>query len=195
VLETVLNGLLPAAFVIVLGWLAGRRGCVLGMPSSLGVKVPGRASAPRFAAPHILPSAVATTSALRLQGFRGSFPHPTRSLCTLRHGRHLPQRNTRYLAGATPYPGRTFTGWIAPASLGAPLLLQRGGLSPLTPRQSPGAPTIRMVSAPHPDRRATGGSERAKSAVAGTSTRRISECMAVGSICIARSIATASWSM
>src|SRR5208283_5324543 len=61
-----------------------------------------------------------TSRPLRLQVFRGSIPHPTRSLCTLRHGRHLPQRNTRYRAGATPYPGRTFTGWIAPASPGAP---------------------------------------------------------------------------
>jgi hypothetical protein len=25
-------------------------------------------------------------------------------------------RNTRYQAGATPYLGRTFTGWISPAS-------------------------------------------------------------------------------
>ena len=29
-------------------------------------------------------------------------------------------RNTRYQAGATPYLGRTFTGWIPPASPGAP---------------------------------------------------------------------------
>ena len=37
------------------------------------------------------------------------------SLCTLRnHCRQWP-RNTRYQAGATPYLGRTFTGWIAPA--------------------------------------------------------------------------------
>src|SRR6266567_1694498 len=37
------------------------------------------------------------------------------SLCTLRdHCRQWP-RNTRYQAGATPYLGRTSTGWIAPA--------------------------------------------------------------------------------
>ena len=42
--------------------------------------------------------------------------HPAQLLCTLRHGRHLPRRNTRYQAGATPYLGRTFTGWIPPAS-------------------------------------------------------------------------------
>jgi hypothetical protein len=38
-------------------------------------------------------------------------------LCTLRRGRHLPRRNTRYWAGATPYPGRTCTGWNSPAFL------------------------------------------------------------------------------
>jgi hypothetical protein len=31
-----------------------------------------------------------------------------RSLCTLRRGRRLPQRNTRYRAGATPFPGPDF---------------------------------------------------------------------------------------
>src|SRR5438477_6322402 len=37
------------------------------------------------------------------------------SLCTLRnHCRQWP-RNTRYQADVTPYLGRTFTGWIAPA--------------------------------------------------------------------------------
>src|SRR5215211_6283447 len=47
----------------------------------------------------------------------GSIPHPTGLLCTLRRGRRLPRRNTRYRAGATPYPDRTFTGWNAPAFL------------------------------------------------------------------------------
>src|SRR5215212_8901416 len=42
-------------------------------------------------------------------------PHPTQSLCTLRdHCRQWP-RNTRYQADATPYLGRTCTGWTAPA--------------------------------------------------------------------------------
>src|SRR5262249_27174978 len=41
------------------------------------------------------------------------------SLCTLRdHCRQGP-RNTRYQADATPYLGRTSTGWIAPALPGA----------------------------------------------------------------------------
>src|SRR5262252_8871966 len=66
-------------------------------------------------------------------------------LCTLRRGRHLPRRNTRYQAGATPYLGRTFTGWIAPASPGAPLLLHRSGLAPPTPCRSPGAPVGKRV--------------------------------------------------
>src|SRR5262249_31954079 len=37
------------------------------------------------------------------------------SLCTLRNHCHQWPRNTRYQADATPYLGRTFTGWIAPA--------------------------------------------------------------------------------
>jgi hypothetical protein len=57
-----------------------------------------------------------TPRPLRHRFFRGSIPHPTRLLCTLRRSCRLPRRNTRYRAGATPYPGRTFTGWITPAS-------------------------------------------------------------------------------
>src|SRR6266851_7162740 len=100
---------------------------------------PGRATVPRITAPHMLPSAVATASAPAISRFRGSIPHPKRSLCTLRRGRHLPRRNTRYRAGATPFPDRTFTRWTAPASPGAPLLLHRKGLAPSTPCRSPGA--------------------------------------------------------
>ena len=37
------------------------------------------------------------------------------SLCTLRDPRHQWPRDTRYQADATPYLGRTSTGWIAPA--------------------------------------------------------------------------------
>ena len=47
------------------------------------------------------------------------------SLCTLRnHCRQWP-RNTRYQADATPYLGRTSTGWIAPALPGALTLSPR----------------------------------------------------------------------
>src|SRR5262249_19966849 len=54
---------------------------------------------------------------LRCLIFRGSIPHPMQSLYTLRdHCRQWP-RNTRYQADATPYLGRTSTGWIAPACL------------------------------------------------------------------------------
>src|ERR1700750_989332 len=41
------------------------------------------------------------------------------SLCTLRAHRRRWPRNTRYQADATPYLGRTSTGWIAPALPGA----------------------------------------------------------------------------
>src|SRR3954451_22081919 len=53
---------------------------------------------------------------IALQRLLVSHP-PTRLLCTLRRGRRLPRRNTRYRAGATRYPDRTFTGWNAPAFL------------------------------------------------------------------------------
>src|SRR4051812_4027572 len=47
------------------------------------------------------------------------------SLCTLRnHCRQWP-RNTRHQADATPYLGRTSTGWIAPALPGALILSSR----------------------------------------------------------------------
>jgi hypothetical protein len=41
------------------------------------------------------------------------------SLCTLRNHRRRWPRNTRYQADATPYLGRSSTGWIAPALPGA----------------------------------------------------------------------------
>ena len=47
--------------------------------------------------------------------FRGSIPHPRQSLCTLRNHRRQRSRNTRYQVDATPYLGRTSTGWTAPA--------------------------------------------------------------------------------
>ena len=44
-----------------------------------------------------------------------------KSLCTLRTHCRQWLRNTRYQADATPYLGRTSTGWIAPALPGAPI--------------------------------------------------------------------------
>ena len=44
--------------------------------------------------------------------FRGSIPHPMQLLCTLRNRCRERPRNTRYQADATPYLGRTCTGWI-----------------------------------------------------------------------------------
>jgi hypothetical protein len=84
-----------------------------------GVSDLGRAPAPRIAAPYMLPSTLRTVSASAVYRFRGSITHPTQLLCTLRRGRHLPRRNTRYQAGAAPYLDRSSTGWTAPASPGA----------------------------------------------------------------------------
>ena len=75
----------------------------------------GRATAPRLAAPHMLPSTFPTVSASATSGFSELNTHPTGSLCTLRHRRRRRSRNTRYRA--TRY---RFT---------------RAGLSPAGPRQ------------------------------------------------------------
>jgi hypothetical protein len=69
--------------------------------------------------PLILPSAAVNGLGLCICAFRGSIAHPAQSLCTLRDGRCLPPRNTRYRAPATAYSGRTLTGWTTPASPGA----------------------------------------------------------------------------
>lgn len=87
---------------------------------------PGTATPPRVTVAHMLPSAVLTASASAMSSFRGSIPHPTRSLCTLRSDRRQPPRNTHYQAGATRYLSRTSTGWSTPASPGA--------LRPLSPK-------------------------------------------------------------
>ena len=82
-----------------------------------GVNDHGGATLPRMAAALILPSTAITVSASASSSFRGSIAHPIRLLGTLRSGRRLPPRNTHYQAGATPYLGRTSTGWITPACL------------------------------------------------------------------------------
>src|SRR3984893_17970982 len=103
---------------------AGRRWPSVGSPRFRrdpfvrdGVFDLGRASAPRITVPHMLPSATlkASASAILLLS-RLNSPPRWGLLCTLRRGRCLPQRNTHYQAGATPYLGRTFAGWISPAS-------------------------------------------------------------------------------
>jgi hypothetical protein len=86
------------------------------------VSDPGRAAGPRIAVPLMLPSTVWNVSAPASKFLSWLNTDPTRLLCTLRRGRRLPRRNTRYQAGATPSLGRTCTGWIAPASPGAPKL-------------------------------------------------------------------------
>jgi hypothetical protein len=55
--------------------------------------------------------------------------HPNQLLCTLRDCRRRRPRNTRYRAGASPYPDRTLTGWTRSACPDAP---PHSGHSPLT---------------------------------------------------------------
>src|SRR5215469_14210424 len=112
------------------------------------VSDPGRATAPRITVQPVLPSTVLSGSASAMSSFSGLNTYPIRSLCTFRERRHRRPRNTRYRAarydptraglppagprqlrlahqhslpgGRYPYLGRTCTGWIAPASPGAP---------------------------------------------------------------------------
>src|SRR5690349_13739317 len=69
--------------------------------------------------PHLLPAAVRSASASATLSLSKLNTVLVVSLCTLRGRRRRRPRNTRYRAGATPYPDRTSTGWIAPASPGA----------------------------------------------------------------------------
>src|SRR3954453_11356231 len=66
------------------------------------VSDPGRATVPRIAAPLMLPSALWTASAPALTFISWLHTVPTRSLCTLRRGRRLPRRNTRYRRALPP---------------------------------------------------------------------------------------------
>ena len=66
-----------------------------------------------------------TSRPLRRHGFRGSILHPMHSLCTLHLSRRRLTCNTHYWAGATPYPGGTFTRWNTPAFPGAPVFPSR----------------------------------------------------------------------
>src|SRR5258706_6522416 len=72
---------------------------------------PGRTTMPRIAALLMLRSTMKTVSAPASRSFRGSLPHPTHALCTLRvrHCRRLTQHS---LPGGPlrPYLGRTCTG-------------------------------------------------------------------------------------
>ena len=71
---------------------------------------PGGTTMPRMAALHMLHSTMKTVSAPASSSFRGSLPHPTHQLCTLRVRRH--RRLTQHsLPGGPlrPYLGRTCT--------------------------------------------------------------------------------------
>jgi hypothetical protein len=106
---------------------------------------PGRATVPRITAPHMLPSAVATASAPAIS--RISWLNPTPQTITVYASPWSSPSTTQHsLPGRRyPFPDRTFTGWTAPASPGAPLRLHCEGLSPSTPCRSPGAHWVRSA--------------------------------------------------
>ena len=82
-----------------------------------GVFDHGRASAPRVAVPHMLPSTSLTVSASADFCFsRLNSPPHTIAVYASRPPSPTDSRNTYYQAGATPYLGRSRTGGIAPAS-------------------------------------------------------------------------------
>ena len=78
----------------------------------------GRASAPRIAVSHMLPSASPTASA-SASSHISQFNSSPRTIAVYALWPPSPtdSHNTRYQAGATPYLGRTCTGWTTPASL------------------------------------------------------------------------------
>src|SRR5262249_33595555 len=71
---------------------------------------PGGTTMPRLTALHMLHSTMKTVSAPAISSFRGSIPHPTHRLCTLR-GRRCRRLTQHSLPGGPlwPYPGRTYT--------------------------------------------------------------------------------------
>src|SRR6476619_1906057 len=76
-----------------------------------------RASAPRIAVPHMLPSAGWTASAsVTLTVSRLNSPPLTIAVYASWPPSPTDSRNTRYQAGAAPYLDRTSTGWNPPAS-------------------------------------------------------------------------------
>src|SRR4051794_18396992 len=79
------------------------------------------ASAPCITAPHMLPSTVETVSASVMLIFSrlNISPH-TIAVYASWPPSPTGSRNTRYRAGATPYPDRTFTDWIRSVHLTHP---------------------------------------------------------------------------
>src|SRR6202142_2754377 len=75
---------------------------------------------PRVSALLMLRSTLSTVSAPATNPFRGSITNPTQLLCTLR-GRRYRRLTQHLLPGGPlrPYPGRSCTGWTAPAYVGA----------------------------------------------------------------------------
>src|SRR5262249_17210099 len=81
---------------------------------------PGGTTMPRIAALHMLRSTMKTVSAPAISSFRGSLPHPTQQLCTLRGRRRGPLPQPSLPGGPLrPSLGRTLHRLIAPALPGA----------------------------------------------------------------------------
>jgi hypothetical protein len=74
-----------------------------------------------MAAPHILPSALGDVLGLRdFTTFAAQYPTPHNYCVRFVADVTGVPRNTRYRAGASPYPDRTLTGWIRSAYPDAP---------------------------------------------------------------------------
>ncbi len=85
-----------------------------------GVLDHGRASAPRLAAPHMLPSTIATVSA-SAGSLMSRLNSPPRPIAVYASPGPSPAKTQHSLLGGPlrPYPGGTSTRWNAPASPGA----------------------------------------------------------------------------
>ena len=83
---------------------------------------PGRTTAPRLAAPHVLPSTDENASAPAILSLSWLTPTP-HMIAVYASPWSSPSTPQHSLPGGRyPYPGRTFTGWNSPASPGAPHL-------------------------------------------------------------------------
>jgi hypothetical protein len=100
-------------------------------------------AAPCITAPFMLPSAHPTASAPAITHFRGSIAHP-HSIAVYASPAVSPLPMQYSLPGGQyPYLGRTCTGWIAPASPGAPEVGSRA--SSVRETYAPGM--VRMAAA------------------------------------------------
>src|SRR5258708_12264949 len=104
---------------------------------------------PRISALLMLRSTISTVSAPATCLFRGSITNPTQLLCTLR-GRRYRRLTQHSLPGGPlrPYPGRSFSGWTAPAFVGA--FGKLGPQGPFVCKFGPGSLSPRRCNAAVP---------------------------------------------